>query len=154
MEDRVDRTEELHWRALERMYLGSPINTIYEPSISVRHESAEISILIQERFFHAAGAIHGSVTWKMLDDAAFFAVASVVDDVFVLTTSFTSYLTRPVSEGKLRSLGRIVNRNRSQIVAEAVAFDQDGREVGRGSGIFVRSKQSLAEIPLYGSVEE
>jgi len=154
MEDRVDRTEELHWRALERMYLGSPINTIYEPSISVSHESAEISILIQERFFHAAGAIHGSVTWKMLDDAAFFAVASVVDDVFVLTTSFTSYLTRPVSEGKLRSLGRIVNRNRSQIVAEAVAFDQDGREVGRGSGIFVRSKQSLAEIPLYGSVEE
>lgn len=150
----MDRTEELHWRALERMYLGSPINTIYEPSISVRHESAEISILIQERFFHAAGAIHGSVTWKMLDDAAFFAVASVVDDVFVLTTSFTSYLTRPVSEGKLRSLGRIVNRNRSQIVAEAVAFDQDGREVGRGSGIFVRSKQSLAEIPLYGSVEE
>lgn len=154
MEDRVDRTEEPHWRALERMYLGSPINTIYEPSISVSHESAEISILIQERFFHAAGAIHGSVTWKMLDDAAFFAVASVVDDVFVLTTSFTSYLTRPVSEGKLRSLGRIVNRNRSQIVAEAVAFDQDGREVGRGSGIFVRSKQSLAEIPLYGSVEE
>ncbi|MBR43270.1 MAG: thioesterase [Gemmatimonadetes bacterium] len=150
----MDRTEELHWRALERMYLGSPINTIYEPSISVSHESAEISILIQERFFHAAGAIHGSVTWKMLDDAAFFAVASVVDDVFVLTTSFTSYLTRPVSEGKLRSLGRIVNRNRSQIVAEAVAFDQDGREVGRGSGIFVRSKQSLAEIPLYGSVEE
>ncbi|MEE2862658.1 MAG: PaaI family thioesterase [Gemmatimonadota bacterium] len=150
----MDRTEEPHWRALERMYLGSPINTIYEPSISVSHESAEISILIQERFFHAAGAIHGSVTWKMLDDAAFFAVASVVDDVFVLTTSFTSYLTRPVSEGKLRSLGRIVNRNRSQIVAEAVAFDQDGREVGRGSGIFVRSKQSLAEIPLYGSVEE
>ena len=118
------------------------------------HESAEISIQIQERFFHAAGAIHGSVTWKMLDDAAFFAAASVVDDVFVLTTSFTSYLTRPVSEGELRSLGRIVNRNRSQIVAEAVAFDQDGREVGRGSGIFVRSKQSLAEIPLYGSVEE
>ena len=150
----MDRTEEVHWRALERMYLGSPINTIYEPSISVSHESAEISIQIQERFFHAAGAIHGSVTWKMLDDAAFFAAASVVDDVFVLTTSFTSYLTRPVSEGELRSLGRIVNRNRSQIVAEAVAFDQDGREVGRGSGIFVRSKQSLAEIPLYGRVEE
>ena len=106
----MDRTEDAHWRALERMYLGSPINTIYEPSISVRNETAEISIQIQERSFHAAGAIHGSVTWKMLDDAAFFAAASAVDDVFVLTTSFTSYLTRPVSEGELRSLGRIVNR--------------------------------------------
>ena len=150
----MDRTEDAHWRALERMYLGSPINTIYEPSISVRNETAEISIQIQERFFHAAGAIHGSVTWKMLDDAAFFAASSAVDDVFVFTTSFTSYLTRPVSEGELRSLGRIVNRNRTQIVAEAVAFDHAGREVGRGSGIFVRGKQRLAEIPLYGSVQE
>ena len=150
----MDTTEDAHWRALERMYLGAPINTIYDPSISVRNETAEISIQIQERFFHAAGAIHGSVTWKMLDDAAFFAAASTVDDVFVLTTSFTSYLTRPVSEGELRSLGRIVNRNRTQIVAEAVAFDHAGREVGRGSGIFVRSKQRLAEIPLYGSVQE
>ena len=150
----MDRTEDAHWRALERMYLGSPINAIYEPSISVRNETAEISIQIQQRFFHAAGAIHGSVTWKTLDDAAFFAAASTVDDVFVLTTSFTSYLTRPVSEGELRSLGRIVNRNRTQIVAEAVAFDHAGREVGRGSGIFVRSKQRLAEIPLYGSVQE
>ena len=150
----MDRTADAHWRALERMYVGSPINTIYEPSISVRNETAEISIQIQERFFHAAGAIHGSVTWKMLDDAAFFAAASTVDDVFVLTTSFTSYLTRPVSEGELRSLGRIVNRNRTQIVAEAVAFDHAGREVGRGSGIFVRGKQRLAEIPLYGSVQE
>ena len=148
------KMEERHWRALETMYLGSPINTIYEPRISVRHETAEIAIQIEERFFHAAGAVHGSVTWKMLDDAAFFAAASVVDDVFVVTTAFTSYLTRPVSEGELRSVGRIVNRNRTQIVAEAIAFDHTGREVGRGSGIFVRSKQKLAEIALYRSVQE
>ena len=101
----MDRTEDAHWRALERMYLGSPINTIYEPSISVRNETAEISIQIQERFFHAAGAIHGSVTWKMLDDAAFFAAASTVDDVFVLTTSFTSCLlyTSPSPRDKRQS---------------------------------------------------
>lgn len=144
-----ERTTEAHWRALERMYVGSPINALYEPCILVEHERAEIEIVVGERFHHAAGAIHGSVTWKMLDDAAFFAAASLVDDVFVLTTSFTSYLTRPVSEGSLRSEGRVVNRNRSQIVAEAVAYDASNREVGRGNGIFVRSKIELAGIPLY-----
>ena len=143
-----------HFSGLERMYVAAPINDFYQPTITVSEGEASIEIEIGERFFHAAGAIHGSVTWKMLDDAAFFAAASTVDDVFVLTTSFTSYLTRPVSEGELRSLGRIVNRNRTQIVAEAVAFDHAGREVGRGSGIFVRGKQRLAEIPLYGSVQE
>jgi len=150
----VKRSDEIHWRALERMYLGSPINSIYRPLITVGHETAEIEIEVGDHFFHAAGAIHGSVTWKMLDDASFFAAASLVDDVFVLTTSFTSYLTRPVSEGVLRSVGRVVNRNRSQMVAEAVAFDHAGREVGRGNGIFVRSSVELAGIPLYAGTEQ
>lgn len=148
-----ERTSDAHWRALERMYLGSPINTIYRPRITVGHETAEIEIEVGDRYFHAAGAIHGSVTWKMLDDASFFAAASLVDDVFVLTTSFTSYLTRPISAGVLRSVGRVVNRNRSQIVAEAVAYDDAGREVGRGNGIFVKSKVELAGIPLYADGE-
>ena len=147
------RTDEAHWRALEGMYVGSPINTIYAPQIEVGHETASIEIEVGDHFFHAAGAIHGSVTWKMLDDASFFAASSLVDDVFILTTSFTSYLTRPVSEGMLRSVGRVVNRNRSQIVAEAVAYDQAGREVGRGNGIFVRSRMELATIPLYAQAK-
>ena len=60
----------------------------------------------------------------MLDDAAFFAANSLERDVFVLTTSFTTYLTRPVSSGTLRSVGRVVNRNKSQFIAEAVLKSQ------------------------------
>ncbi len=142
-----------HWRALEVMYLASPINRIYEPSIDVGLETAEIGIEVGEHFFHAGGATHGSVTWKMLDDAAFFAAASVVEDAFILTTSFTSYLTRPVSKGSLRSVGTVVTRNRSQIIAEAVAFDHAGREVARGSGMFVKSRMKLAELPLYAGAK-
>ena len=85
----------------------------------------------------------------MLDDAAFFAASSLVEDVFVLTTSFTTYLTRPVSQGHLRSVGRVVNQNHSQIIAEAIAYDAEDREVGRGSGVFVRSKVELASISDY-----
>jgi acyl-coenzyme A thioesterase PaaI-like protein len=44
--------------------------------------------------------------FKLLDDAAFFAVNSVVRDVFVLTVSFNIYLTRPVSAGELKASGR------------------------------------------------
>ena len=45
--------------------------------------------------------------------------------------------------------GRVVNRNRTQIVAEAVVRNGDGIEVGRGSGLFVRSKVRLADVPTY-----
>ena len=138
-----------HWRALERMYLGAPINAFYQPRIEIADQEAQIEIDLGHRFFHPAGAVHGSVYFKMLDDAAFFAAASVVDDVFVLTTAFTTYLTRPVSQGLLRARGRIATLNRQQIIAEAVVEDGDGLEVGRGSGVFMRSRIPLVEVEGY-----
>jgi uncharacterized protein (TIGR00369 family) len=133
-----------HYRALERMYLAAPINGIYKPSITVSKERAEIEMAVTETFFHSAGALHGSVYFKMLDDAAFFAANSIVSDYFVLTSSFTTYLTRPVTSGGLKSVGRVANKGKTQIIAEAVVRDLQGREVGRGSGVFVRSKLPLA----------
>jgi acyl-coenzyme A thioesterase PaaI-like protein len=41
----------------------------------------------------------GSVYFKMLDDAAFFAVNSIVEDVFVYTVSLNVQLLRPVASG-------------------------------------------------------
>ena len=78
-----------HYRALERMYASAPCNAYYTPTIHITQGAAEIVIPIQEKFFHSAGAAHGSVYFKALDDAAFFAVNSLVTDVLVLTVSFT-----------------------------------------------------------------
>ena len=48
----------------------------------------EIDLTISDKYFHALNAIHGTVYFKLLYDAAFFAANSVVKDVFVLTSSF------------------------------------------------------------------
>lgn len=82
--------DEAHFRRLERMYLKANINTSCFDSTTIRisSEKAEIGLTISEKYFHALGAIHGSVYFKLLDDAAFFAVNSVVQDAFVLTKSF------------------------------------------------------------------
>lgn len=133
------------------MYLAAPINEFFKPSIEIAEGRAEIAAPVREAFFHTAGAVHGSVYFKMLDDAAFFAAASLEPEVFVLTTSFTTYLTRPISAGELCCEGRVVNSNRSQWIAEAILRDGRGREIGRGNGLFVRSKQRLAELPGYAA---
>ncbi len=138
-----------HFIALQNMYLAAPINEFYRPVIEVSEAQATIEIDVTDKLFHAARAVHGSVYFKMLDDAAFFAANSLEREVFVLTTSFTTYLTRPVSAGRLRSIGRVVNRNKSQFIAEAVVHDSKGNEIGRGSGVFVRSKLPLAEAMGY-----
>ncbi len=140
---------ENHYRALEHMYLAAPINQFYNPRISVSNEYAEIEIEVTEKLFHAARAVHGSVYFKMLDDAAFFAANSIECDVFVLTVSFITYLTRPISGGFMKSVGRVVNQTKTQIIAEAVVYDQHGLEIGRGNGIFVRGKLPLAEAMGY-----
>ena len=144
-------TKDPHFVALENMYLAAPINAFYRPRIDVSDAEATIEIEVSKKLFHAAGAVHGSVYFKMLDDAAFFAANSLEREMFVLTTSFTIYLTRPISSGTLRSVGRVVNRNKSQFIVEAIAYDSKGHEVGRGTGVFVRGRSPLQEVRGYGA---
>jgi uncharacterized protein (TIGR00369 family) len=135
----------LHHRKLEIMYRQAPINRLYEPTIRVAEGAATIEIAVKEDYFHAAGAVHGSVLFKMLDDACFFAVASLVEDVFVLTVSFTTYLTRPVTGGRLTSQGRVVHAGKNLFLAEAVLAATGGKDVARGNGSFMRSAIPLTE---------
>ncbi len=141
---------EEHFRKLERMYHGAPINAYFQPTLRVSNGAAELQIPVKPEFFHAAHAVHGSVYFKALDDAAFFAVNSLVTDVFVLTASYNIYLTRPVTEGILRASGRVVHRSRSLFLAEAELFDGEQRQVARGSGSFMRS--TIALTPAVGYV--
>lgn len=133
-----------HFRKLERMYAKAPINRYYEPVLRISEGRAELTIAVKPEFFHAANAVHGSVYFKALDDAAFFAANSYVTDVFVLTVSFTVYLTRPISEGEMRATGTVVHRSKNLIVAESVLLDSRGRQIARGSGTFMRSQTPLA----------
>ncbi len=133
-----------HFRRLERMYLSAPVNTLYSPRIEVTGGAAVITFDVDEQHFHAAGSLHGSVYFKGLDDAAFFAVSSVVRDAFVVTASFTIYLTRPVTGGVLRAEGRVTSRSTNLFVAESVLYVEPDREVARGSGTFMRSRVPLS----------
>ena len=140
-----------HYRSLERMYAAAPLNkAFYHPTMGVEEGRATIEMVLQEAHHHAAGAVHGSVYFKMLDDAAFFAANSLEQTHFVLTSSFTTYLLRPVVKGILRSEGRVVNASRTQFIAESVLYDDKGREVGRGNGVFVRGRTPLVDATGYG----
>ena len=138
-----------HFRRLERMYLAAPINEIFEPTISIKEGQAMVSFDVDSRLHHTGGSTHGSVYFKIMDDAAFFAVNSLVEDVFVLTVSFNVYLLRPVIGGRLTGTGTVTSATRNLWIAESVVTDERSRVVGRGSGSFVRSKVDLAGIPAY-----
>jgi len=138
---------ESHYRKLERMYLSAPVNNeLYNGiTIDISHEKAELTLKIEPKFFHAANAIHGSVYFKLLDDAAFFAVNSIVQDVFVYTVSYNVQLLRPASAGIIRSVGELKFKSTNLFIADSNLFDENNKLIGRGSGNFMKSKIELTE---------
>ncbi len=99
-----------HCRRLERMYASAPINDFFRPRPLVSDGTAELRMVVRRDFFHAAQAVHGSVYFKAMGDAGFFAVNSLVEDVFVLTANFNLHLTRPMLEGEMLAVARVVHR--------------------------------------------
>jgi len=121
-----------HFEKLQRMYLKSNVNThLYETTeCKIELEKSTISLTISEKYFHALGAIHGS---------------TIVEDVFVLTTSFNLNLIRPANQGKITAVGTVRYKSKNLLMAESTLFNESGKEIAFGSGSFAKSKVKLTE---------
>jgi uncharacterized protein (TIGR00369 family) len=139
-----------HHRALESLYAAAPINSLFPSVLRVTGEgSSAISFDVDPRHYHAAGAVHGTAYFKMLDDAAFYAANSLVTDRFLLTTAFNVLFTRPLKEGPVTAEGRWISGQRRVYVAKSRLIDARGQEVARGTGTFMRSQIALSTLLGY-----
>jgi len=139
-----------HFRALEALYASAPINSKFKSTLRITAEGAtSIAFDVDESDFHGAGAAHGAIYFKMLDDAAFYAANSLERELFVLTTAFNMHLERPIRAGPIAAQGRWVSGHRRVFIAESRLVTADGEEVARGTGTFMRSKIALASLPAY-----
>ena len=110
---------------------------------------SEIRFTVSDESFHAAGAAHGTLYFKMLDDAAFYAANGLVSDRFLLTTAFNLHFTKPMRSGEARAEGRWISGKRRVFVAEARIVDSEGEECARGTGTFMRSHIALSGLDGY-----
>ena len=133
-----------HFEKLQAMYAVAPINRFYRPALQIGHGEAEVRLTVRSDFHHSAGGMHGSVYFKALDDATFFAAQSLEHEVFVLTAHFEIDLLKPVSEGEIQALARVTEDKGHRIVATGELFDSTGEVVARGLGRFARGKTRLS----------
>jgi uncharacterized protein (TIGR00369 family) len=144
--------EAAHFRALERLYAAAPVNQLFKSRLEILGEGhSRISFTVDTAVHHAAGAAHGTIYFKMLDDAAFYAANSLVTDRFLLTTAFNLLLTKPIVGGDLIAEGRWISGRRRVFVADARLIDADGEECARGTGTFMKSRIPLATLPGYNA---
>lgn len=140
-----------HFRFLENMYLQAPIvKSLYpESAIRISEGLAVIECPAKAHYFHAANSLHGSVYFRMLDDAAYFAASSMETTYFLLTAEFTIKFLRPVSGGLLKAEGRLSGDPSGGMVnAEAWLYTSEGKIAAKGSGRFARSRNLLSSLEI------
>lgn len=141
-----------HYRALESLYRQAPINAVFESRLEIVESGfARIRFEVREPHFHAAGAAHGTLYFKMMDDAAFYACNSLVTDRFLLTTAFNLLFTRPLRAGPVVAEGRWASGRRRVLVGEARLIDAEGELAASGTGTFMRSHIPLSGLPGYAA---
>jgi uncharacterized protein (TIGR00369 family) len=139
-----------HFRALENLYRNAPINDRFDSEIEIAELGlARIRFDVERASFHAAGAAHGTLYFKMMDDAAFYACNTMVSDRFLLTTAFNLVFTRPLKSGPVVAEGRWISGRRRVFVGEARLLLPDGEEAARGTGTFMRSHIPLSSLEGY-----
>lgn len=141
-------TEILHFQRLINMYHAAKINQLVFPEtkIEIRSGHSEIEMMVNESYHHAMNAMHGCVYFKLLDDAAYFAAATKEESFFLLTASFTVELKRPFSSGLVLAKGEFVGLDGNRILSEAKLFDENGKVLAIGSGLFARSKEEWKDF--------
>lgn len=143
---------EAHFRALESLYRAAPVNHLFRSELEIVEQGfARIRFEADASVHHAAGAAHGTIYFKMLDDAAFYACNSLVTDRFLLTTAFNLHFTRPIRSGPMIAEGHWVSGRKRVYVGDARLIDSDGNEAARGTGTFMRSHINLSGLAGYKS---
>lgn len=139
-----------HYQKLEKMFYGAPIQGFLSGvSVKVSEGKAEYTLNIKEAYFHGADAMHGAIYFKMLDDAAYFAAASLETEYFMLTKSYTIHFRRPVLVDTLTAIGEVVSVDKGEVIAKSVIYNKEGKVVANGEGIFVKGPKPLSSLSGY-----
>ena len=139
-----------HFDRLIKMYGKAPIHDFYKNiELKVAENESSVTLPISPRFFHGGMSTHGSVYFKLLDDAAYFACQSIIEDFFIVTTNFNISLLRPITSGTITAIGKVDFTSQQLFTATAELFDERGRLCGKGQGQFMKSKLPLSAVEDY-----
>ena len=83
---------------------------------------------------HGGGVVQGGVITQIADAAMGMSLATLQEDgVWNTTIELKINFLRPVVEGRLRAVGRVVEMKQTLLFSEADVLDEKGRLVARAS---------------------
>jgi uncharacterized protein (TIGR00369 family) len=104
---------------------------------------------VDPNVFHGGGAVFGGYLAALADQAMGFAMATILEDGEVFTTSDLRFsFFRPVTEGTLHVEAQIVHRGRGMAHVEVVLTRDDGKVAGKATATQVIVQAPDADRPI------
>jgi uncharacterized protein (TIGR00369 family) len=125
--------------ALRRGMVGSGPRSGWQETIGARIAEVEPGRVAVELDVHAGhrhdgSVVQGGVITQIADAAMAMSLMSEQDEGMSNTTvELKINFLRPVVEGRLRAVGRVVEMRKRLLFSEADVFDEEGRLVARAS---------------------
>jgi len=138
-----------HYDGLEKMHLKSPINDLIKSKINISQGKAQVNFKNSIAMRDALGNIHNAYIFMGLEEAAFFAANSLIEDVLVSNKSFELIFSKPTKSVELIAKGKFEEKSMGNYIISAELYDQDEKLIAKAKGIFRRSKNLLEDIKNY-----
>ena len=100
---------------MEQAYLANPDYQVRDPGIRISEGEADIVLPLRDEDKHPSGGVLDAVCFKLMN-----------------------------ASGDLIARGRYVGRAGSNYLADAILTDSEGRELGRGEGVFFEGTKNIS----------
>lgn len=141
-------TTNSHCQKLAGMYNGMPFNKDLQPQMEfVNLGECKVEAEVSSKFFHGGGIIHGSIIFRLLDDACTFAAWSYVEDKVCVTKNLHIHYQSPINIGTMQAYGKVldISQTANEITVEGTLFNE-GKEAARCTAVIARMSAKVRKM--------
>jgi uncharacterized protein (TIGR00369 family) len=133
----VSIEQERYHAILREAFHDAPITKMVRQTMEIPAEgTVRITLHADPRHHHGAGRVHGGILALVLDNAGFFASATVSGGFWTATTEFKVNLLDSVADEDVVATGRVLRKGRHLVHAEMDVVAASGVKVAVGLGSY------------------
>jgi len=105
--------------------------------------SATLVLKVRKELTQNHGVVHGGAIASLIDTATAFAIVSIIPaQEKVTTVDLTISYLRPVTEGRLRAVARVLRSGRRLLAVSADVFDTSGKLAATALSTYIKLQAS------------
>jgi uncharacterized protein (TIGR00369 family) len=129
--------EAAYFGLLKDAFHDAPITRFVAQTMEIPGKgTVRITLHPDARHHHGAGRVHGGILALLLDNAGFFAAATMTEGFWVATTEFKVNLLESVGEEPVVATGLVLRKGRHVLHAQMDAATPNGAKIAVGLGSY------------------